>query len=134
MGELLPPMNLCVQIGMLKGASITAFNGLGHHTQQACKSWHLDVNRRHAAKLKVLIQCAKEYGCVVELWGDHAHLSEVTDNNSTAREAKQQVNVAQSHTNYQLLMSAEELIGIVNLDKKVDWFHPTTHKRYSFFL
>ncbi len=134
MGELLPPMNLHVQIAMLKGASVTAFNRLGHHAQQACKSWHLEVDRKHAAKIKGLVQCAKEYGCVAELWGNHTHLSEVTDKNSTAREAKQQVDVAQTHTNYQLSMSAEELIGIVNLDKKVNWFHPATHKRYSFSL
>ncbi len=71
---------------------------------------------------------------MAELWGNHPHLSEVTDNNSTAREAKLQVDVAQTHTIYQLLISDEELIGVVNLDKKVDWFHPTTHKRYSFSL
>jgi hypothetical protein len=94
----------------------------------------LEVDRKHAAKMKGLIQCAKEYQYVAELWGNHAHLSEVTDNNSTAREAKQQVNVAQTHTNYQLSMSAEELIGVVNLDEKVNWFHPATHKRYSFSL
>jgi hypothetical protein len=84
--------------------------------------------------MKSLIQCAKEYGYVAELWGNHAHLSEVTDNNSTAREAKRQVDVAQIHTNFQLSMSTEELIGIINLDEKVVWFHPTTHKRYSFSL
>ncbi len=84
--------------------------------------------------MKGLIQCTKEYGCIAELWGDHAHLTEMTDNNSTAREAKRQVNVAQTHTNYQLSMSAEELIGVANLDKKVDWFHPSTHKKYNFSL
>jgi hypothetical protein len=38
MGELLPPMNLRVQILMLKGSSVTAFNRLGHHAQEARKS------------------------------------------------------------------------------------------------
>jgi hypothetical protein len=61
-------------------------------------------------------------------------LTKVTNTISTAREAKRQVDVAQTHTNYQLSMFAEELIGVVNLDEKVDWFHPSTHKKYSFSL
>jgi hypothetical protein len=41
--------------------------------------------------MKRLIQMAKEYGCVKHYWGVHAHLSEVTDINSTLTEAKRQV-------------------------------------------
>jgi hypothetical protein len=69
--------------------------------------------------MKALVECAKTYGCVEEMWGPHAHLSEVTDATSTVREAKRQVDVAQSHTNYQLSMVAEELVGVVNLDESI---------------
>ena len=104
------------------------FNRLSHHAQQARKSWHLEVDSRHAKKMKALIQCAKTYGCVEEMWGPHAHLSEVTDATSTAREAKRQVDVAQSHTNYQLSMVAEELVGVVQLDEPLAITHPETGK------
>ena len=46
-----------------------------------------------------------------------------------AREAKRQVDVAQSHTNYQLSMVAEELIGVVNLDDPVAITHPENGKK-----
>jgi hypothetical protein len=67
--------------------------------------------------MKALVQCAKENGCVKEYWGCHAHLSEVTDSNSLAREANWQVDLAQSHTNYQMSMTSEELEGITSLDE-----------------
>jgi hypothetical protein len=116
-GASLPEMNLCVQNALLRGQEVMTFNKLRHWTQQACKSWHLEVDSQHAAKMKGLIQCAKEYGCVEEFWGIHAHLSKVTNANSTAREAKQQVDILQLHTNYQgkighlysLLKSATEI-------------------------
>ncbi len=121
-------MNLRVQNALLRGQEVTAFNRLSHQAQQARKSWHLEVDSMHAAKMKALIQSAKIYGCVEEMWGPHAHLSEVTDATSTAREAKRQVDVAQSHTNYQLSMVAEELVGVVNLDEPLAIIHPENGK------
>ncbi len=76
--------------------------------------------------MKGLIQCAKEYSYVEEFWGCHANLSEVTDAKSTACKAKRQVDVAQAHTNYQMSMVAEELIGVTNLDNPVDIVNPVT--------
>ncbi len=86
-GASLPETNLCVQNTLLRGQEVTAFNKLSHRAQQARKSWHLEVNSQHGAKMKGLIQCAKEYGCVEEFWGIHAHLSKVTDANSMACKA-----------------------------------------------
>ncbi len=127
-GASLLEMNLCVQNALLRVQEVTAFNKLSHRAQQACKSWHLEVDSQYAAKMKGLIQCAKEYGCVEEFWGVHAHLSKVTDANSTARKAKQQVDIAQLHTKYQLSMVAEELVGVVSLDEPIDIIHPTTYE------
>jgi hypothetical protein len=84
-GASLLEMNLCVQNTLLRGQEVTAFNKLSHQAQQARKTWPLEVDSQHAAKMKGLIQCAKEYCCVEEFWGIHAHLSKVTDANSTAR-------------------------------------------------
>jgi hypothetical protein len=69
-------MNLCIQVAMLKGLPVNTFNQLSHYAQQAHRSWHLEVDRRYAPKMKGLIQCAEEYGCVEEFWGCHAHESE----------------------------------------------------------
>jgi hypothetical protein len=78
--------------------------------------------------MKGLVQCAKEYGCVEEVQGCHAHLSKGMDAKATGHEAKQQVDVAQAHTNYQLSMVAEELVGVTKLDKPVDIINPTNHE------
>jgi hypothetical protein len=93
------------------------------------EKWHLEVDSRHAEKMKVLIQCAKTYGCVEEMGGVHAHLREVTDYSSTPREAKRQVDVAQAHTNYQLSLVVEEIPGIVSLDEPVEILHPNTQAK-----
>ncbi len=63
-----------------------------------------------------------------EVWGIHTHLSEMTDANSMAHKAKQQVDAAQSHTNYQLSMLAEELVGVVSFDELIDIIHPMSYK------
>jgi hypothetical protein len=57
--ESLPPMNLRVQNALLRGQEVTVFNRLSHHAQQARKSWHLEVDSRHAGKMKALVECAK---------------------------------------------------------------------------
>jgi hypothetical protein len=127
-GETLPPMNLRVQNALLRGQEVTVFNRLSHIAQLARKSWHREVDSRHAKKMKALIQCPKTYGCVEEMWGYHAHLSKVTDFSSSPREAKRQVDVAQAHTNYQLSLVIEELSGIVSLDEPHEIHDPETDK------
>jgi hypothetical protein len=57
--------------------------------------------------MKELVQYAKNSGIVEKFWGKHAHLTEVTDLLSNLRETKNQVNLAQSHTNYQMSVTAE---------------------------
>jgi hypothetical protein len=52
----------------------------------------------------------------------------VTDAKSTPCKAKRQVDVAQSHTNYQMSMTIDKLVGIIKLNKLVKIVHPTTFK------
>ena len=72
--------------------------------------------------MKALVQYAEEQGFVEQLWGCHTHLSEVADINS------RQVDIAQGHTNYQVSMGSEELIGVINVNKAADAIHPTKGK------
>jgi hypothetical protein len=103
-GESLPAFNSKIQNAKLKGQDVSTFNNLSNRAQFACKSWHIEVASKYANGMKELIQYAKESGCMLQLWGRHAHLSEITDQRSTVREAKRQVDVAQTHTNYQMSM------------------------------
>ncbi len=59
--------------------------------------------------------------------GENAHLTEVTDSLSNLRETENQVNLAQSHTNYQMLMMAEDLLRVILLDKTSDIIHPVSN-------
>ncbi len=133
-GETLPEMNLRVQNAKLRGQDLAIFNKLSGRAQYARKSRHLEVASKHAKKMKALVQYAKEQGCVEQLWGHHVHLSEVTDINSSAHEAKRQVDVAQAHTNYQVSIGSEELLGVINLDEAADVFHPTKGKVATYSL
>jgi hypothetical protein len=101
-GETTPDMTLCVVQAKLKGENVSTFDRLSNCVQYAQKTWHLEVASKHATKMKGLIQMAKDYGCFEHYWGVHAHISEVTDLTSTAREAKCQVETAQKHINYKI--------------------------------
>jgi hypothetical protein len=50
----------------------------------------------------------------------------MTNLKSTSSKTKCQVEVAQKHTNYEVLMMPEELVGIINLDHPAPMMHPTT--------
>jgi hypothetical protein len=76
--------------------------------------------------MKELVQYAKDSGIVEKFWGKHAHLTKVTDLLSNLRETKNQVNLAQSHNNYQMSMMAEDLIGVILLNETLDIIHPVT--------
>jgi hypothetical protein len=76
--------------------------------------------------MKELIQYAEDSDTVEKFWGKHAHLTKVTDLLSNLRETKNQVNLTQSHTNYQMSMIAEDLIGVILLDEILDIIHPVT--------
>ena len=126
--ETLPPMNLQIQNAKLKGQEVSTFNKLSSRAQYARKSWQLEVATKHATKMKGLVQMAKEYGIIEQFWGCHAHVSKVTVQKSTPREAKWQVDVAQAHTNYQVSMMCKDLLGVIDLDESKDIIHPTTGK------
>jgi hypothetical protein len=67
-----------------------------------------------------------------KFWGRHAHLSKVTDQKSTAREARKQIDVAQSHTTYQVSMMAEELVWMISVDTVTDIIHPVSGIELAF--
>ena len=132
--DSLPKMTLKIQTAKLKGEDVSTFNRLSNRAQFARKTWHLEVPSKFATKMKGLVELAKTYKCVEAYWGIHAHLSEVTDFKSTASEAKKQVEIAQKHTNYEVSMTAEELVGVIDLDYASEVRHPTSGKlvgRYS---
>ena len=125
---------LRIQAAKLRGEDVSTFNRLNNCAQYARKTWHLEVPSAHAARMTSLVEIAKTYKCVEAYWGVHAHLSEVTDLSSTASKAKRQVEIAQKHTNYEASMTAEELLGVIDLDYVATVHHPTTGRavgRYS---
>jgi hypothetical protein len=130
-GKSLPAFNLNFQNAKLKGQDISTFSKLSNWVQFARKSWHVEIVSKYANGMNELVQYAKESGCMLQLWGRHAHLSEITDQRSTVREAKRQVYVAQMHTNYQMSMLGEELAGIICLDEAADIIHAVTGNKIS---
>ncbi len=125
-GKPLPEMLLRILTAKLRGEDLSTFNRLNNRVQSAQKTWHLEVASKHATKMKGLVQMVKNYGIIEQFWGIHAHLSKVTDIKLMAREANKQAKMAQKHINYEVLMMAEELVGVIDLDHPTTILHPTT--------
>jgi hypothetical protein len=49
------------------------------------------------------------------------------------REATSQVDVAQGHTNYQMSMIGEDLVGVICLDETADIMHAVNGNKISTF-
>ncbi len=130
-GETLPEINLKIQNAKLKGQDVSTFNKLSNRAQFARKNWHAKVTSKYAAGMKELVQYAKETRCVAQLWAEHAHLSKIANQRSTAHEAKRQVDVAQAHTNYQVSMMGKELRGVICLDEPTNIIQVVTGKKNS---
>jgi hypothetical protein len=124
--KMLPATNIQIQNARLQGQDVSLFNKLSNRAQYAHKSWHIEVANKIAQDMKELIQYAKDLGIMEKFWGKHAHLTKVTDLLSNLRETKNQVNLAQSHTNYQMSMTAEDLIGVILLNETLNIIHPVT--------
>jgi hypothetical protein len=95
MSKDLPDITLQLQHFKLQGIDTSAFNKLKFHAQTARRSWHLGVASRYAPTMKLLVQYAKDAGFVAQYWGHHAHLMEFTDQKSSNRETRKQVDLAQ---------------------------------------
>jgi hypothetical protein len=130
-GETIPDMTLRVVQAKLKGEYVLTFNKLNNQAQFAWKTWHLEVASKYATNMKGLVQMDKDYGCFEHYWGVRAHISEVTDITSTASEAKRQVETAQKHVNYEVSMTTEELVGVIDLDHLTAIVHPTSGKEVA---
>jgi hypothetical protein len=126
--KTLPEMLLRVLTAKLRGEDLSTFNRLNNRAQFTQKTWHLEVASKHATKMKGLVQMAKDYGIVEQFWVVYAHLSEVTDIKLLAGEAKKQVEMAQKHTNYEVSIMVEELVGVIDPDHPRTILHPTTQK------
>ncbi len=127
-GDSLPEMTLWVVQAKLKGEYVSTFNKLSNWAQFVHKIWHLEVASKYAMKMNGLVQMAKEYGCYGHCWGVHTHISKVTDITSTLSEAKRQVETAHKHVNYEVSMTAEELVGVIDLDHLTEIKHSTSGK------
>ncbi len=88
----------------------------------------MEVASKHTAKMKELVQYAKDAGIVKKYWGSHVHVSKVTDASSSLIKAKRQCEVSQSHTNYQVSMVLEAVSGIVDVNDSAKFLHPVSRQ------
>jgi len=112
----LPAIELRLQVPKLPGQDTSHFNKLEYRVLNNRRAYHVECDKRYSSAIRKLTQLAKECGIVIDFWGKHAHISEVADHESTPSEIKSLCQVAQKHTNYQLTMVVEDILGITNLD------------------
>jgi hypothetical protein len=112
----IPAIELRLQVPKLPGQDTSHFNKLEYRVQNNRRAYHVECDKRFSEAIKRLTQLAKELHIVTDYWGKHAHLSEVADSSSSPSEVKDLCKVSQKHTNYQITMTVEDLLGITNLD------------------
>ena len=114
--SLIPALELRLQNPKTPGHDTSSYNKLSWRAQANRKVYHVECDRRHAQDIKRLTQLAKDNNLVTNMWGKHAHVSEVVDTDSTPSEIKRLARVAQVHCNYQCSMVLEDVSGITDLD------------------
>jgi hypothetical protein len=77
MVDSLPPMVLRKQVPRLSGQDTSDFKWLSAKAQFAGRAWLIKVEDSKAPMLRLLVEKAKQYGCVSNFWGKHAHITEV---------------------------------------------------------
>ena len=100
----------------LPGQDTSHYNKLSWRAQANWRAYHVECNRHVAGELKLLFQLAKDASFVCEMWGKHAHISEVVDTNLSPSEIKRLMSVSQKHMNYQCSMLLEDIISITDLE------------------
>ena len=112
----IPAIELRLQVPKLPGQDTSHFNKLEYRVSNNRRAYHVECNKRFSVAIKRLTQLAKEFHIVTDYWGRHAHVSKVADSESTPSKIKSLCQVAQTHTNYQISMVVEDILGITNLD------------------
>jgi hypothetical protein len=124
----LPPMSLRKQIPRIPGQATEKFNHLSYQAQMARRTWHIEVETKHAVTLIELVRKAKTTNSIYEVWGRQVHFSEVADHNTPTGELKRYVKFAQRHVNFHCSMTCEDLRGIVYLDAIAPVYCEITNK------
>jgi hypothetical protein len=118
----------------LPGQDTLHFNKLSWKAQANRKVFHIECDSCYLAEIKHLTQFGKEHNIVKEMWGKHAHISEVVDKDSTPSEIKRLMRVSQIHTNYQCSMLLEDLVGITDLNASADLYQASMMTPLHFSL
>ena len=124
--SVIPAIELRLMVPKLPGQDTSHYNKLSWRAQANRKAFHVECNRHAAGELKCLFQLAKDANFVCEMWGKHAHISEVVDTNSTPSEIKRLLSVSQKHMNYQCSMLLEDIVGITDLKGQAEVFEELT--------
>ena len=92
--------------------------------QQARKCFHLECDKGDADYVRLLIDQAKMKGLFEAAWGRQVLISEVLVFESPKGDLKRMGKVSRDHINYHASMTYNQVMGILNLDEDVPYFHP----------
>jgi hypothetical protein len=115
----IPGISIRLQVPRLKGMDTSNFDKLPYHVRENRKALHIETDPDDEARLKDLIQFAKERNVLALFLGKRARISEVMDTKSTPGEVKKMVRCAMKHAGYQGSMTGETIVGIDLIDGEV---------------
>lgn len=88
--------------------------------QAAKKVLHIEVGRKHADLLKYLVEIGKARSIFKAFWGEYCHPSEMLDADAPNEAKDALIRMSQNHQMFIFGSRVERLIGITNLDRKVE--------------
>ena len=77
---------------------------------------HLEVDKGEIKSIEKLIEVAKKKKLFEEMWGKKLRVSKLVGKYTSVVAIKRLINVSQKHANFHSIMTAEELVGIIDFD------------------
>ena len=114
-----PTVVLKTKITKVFGQNTKELDKLPWSIKKNRMAFHVEADADEEVRLKNLLQFAKHEGIFKNYLGKRVHISEMLTKASTAIECKRMIEVASAHANYQILMTADSLMGIKNLEAGV---------------
>ena len=102
------------------------FNKLSYEVKTARRAYHIECDATDAEHLSRLISYVKEvqtknqFGSILEMkWGRLVRISEILTEKASPIEKKNMLKYSQSHSNYNMSMTEDTLIGVTDVDIKL---------------
>ena len=117
-----PAMALRRNVPKIPGQDTSVFQNYPNHLKQARKCFHIEIDKREAKWLSLLIELAKTRELFEPAWGRQVLVSSVLDYESPKGDLQRMAKVSRRHINFHASMSYNQLKGLLFIDEEVPFY------------